>query len=314
MGYKVAFVGTGRIAYSFANQILSSGGEICGISNRSDKNANLFSQKFNLKLDNLAIKNLPHSSNVFVLSVPDSSVQAVAEQLSLNNMDFNGKIVIHLSGAIDASVLDSVAQKGAVTGAVHTPQTFPDNTIISLNNSFASIETSNQSNFTEIKKFTDFLGLRTFEIKAEFKPLYHLTAVFVSNFLNSNIFVAKEFFTLTGNDDSNFYEIYKNIITTTAENIINKKLPGSISGPLKRKEVETINSHISNILNSEIKPEINKLLYLNSYLTQSAILIKALSENGDDEFSSIQKLINEKLILVCGLLQDELKREKNNGL
>jgi len=65
------------------------------------------------------------ASDVVLIAVPDSAVAGVAFELAqLGGSEWNGKVVLHTSGALDSSALLALADLGAATGSIHPMQTF----------------------------------------------------------------------------------------------------------------------------------------------------------------------------------------------
>src|ERR1700682_6254654 len=65
------------------------------------------------------------ASDVVLLTTPDRAIAEVAADLAhLGGNEWLGKVVLHTSGALDSSALQSLADVGAETGAIHPMQTF----------------------------------------------------------------------------------------------------------------------------------------------------------------------------------------------
>ncbi len=62
---------------------------------------------------------------IFLLTTSDAALPSVAEQLAGLQFEWKGKVVLHTSGSLPASVLAPLRRRGAAIGSIHPYQTIP---------------------------------------------------------------------------------------------------------------------------------------------------------------------------------------------
>jgi len=216
-------------------------------------------------------ESLKIKKGIFILAVPDNQIRLTAEIISKLKIDFHNSLIIHLSGSHDISLLKSVALKKAHTASFHIMQTFPSRRKRNIKNSFAAIETFSNEASDYLFKFSKDLKLNPFLINSGNKAIYHLAAVFASNFINAVLFQSQQLFELLGLKGISFNDIFEPLYSSTLKNIKITSPARALSGPIERGDLETIKKHISEIKRiSGVNPDI-----LSSYVSLSLSLIDA---------------------------------------
>jgi len=128
-----------------------------------------------------AIAGLPATltgANVILLSVPDDALRPVAEDLARTiKGEWKGKVVLHTSGALDATVLGPLRESGAITGSMHPLQTFNGLSVPSLEGKVFAIQGDDAAT-RMARRIARTLGGIAVAIPAEKKPLYHAAGAF----------------------------------------------------------------------------------------------------------------------------------------
>lgn len=309
---KIAIIGAGKIAYSITSALceINLSPEI--VISKNISSAKSLAKKFQIKYyssdyfslqENISNRNI--NPIIFILSVPDSEIKNVSNELSKLNLDFQNLCFIHLSGTINISALNSLKRKGANVGSFHIMQTFPTKDIVNIKNCYVGIESSNEKTEKILFSLAKELKLKPFIINSEGKIYYHLAGVFASNFLINNLYQSNLLYTKAGIKNINHNDLILPLIKTTLSNIEKKDIINSLSGPIERGDVETINNHIKALKKLSNNNSQNNFL-LFSYLTNSLHLLKITKKK--------YKNLNKNHKLIEKILMNELKKMEINLL
>ena len=193
--------------------------------------------------------------DIIIIATPDSIIRSVAEQLATTDIDWSNKKVIHCSGSQPASILDSLAKKGAVTASMHPIQTFKKGDDSDrLTNIYISLQ-GEKSLISELEYFVKDLNSSPLILDESQKKAVHISAVFASNYLvallNTSDTILKDHRIEEG------VNILEPLIRQTLKNILERGAYHSLTGPISRGDSSTIQDHLEN-LSGNIE---NKSLY-----------------------------------------------------
>lgn len=241
---------------------------------------------------------------VFICT-PDSKISMVVNELTKSEYKPEKKYIFHTSGAFDSGLLKQLEVKGARTGSFHPVQTF-ESVITSYNNRFRGIYIAIEGSTSAVKRAREIarmLGAKPVILTNEEKLLHHINSVIASNYLVVFFHIIEKLSQLipaiydvnkrkvNGYKKSSFFDIYKPLIEQTQKNIEKKGTVKSLTGPIARNDIRTINSHIRAIRNKipELLPfytllgtEAVKLAFKNKSIkeTDAKTLLKELNKSG----------------------------------
>ena len=225
----IAIVGRGKVGQSLTRLFTSLGLKADNIGR------NLAQQTESVALADLSI-----------ICVDDGSIKTVCEQLSQHFKP--SSIVIHCSGALDSSQLDSASLNNCLVASCHPLNTFP-NLEVSLqrfsntsHGSYLYAEGNRQALAQLLPLFTN-AGFTTASIERAAKPLYHAACVFACNYLNSLMDISLETAENAGLDRDDFWNSIQPLIQSTLDNISNKGTQNALSGPIARGDSTTVKLH-----------------------------------------------------------------------
>jgi predicted short-subunit dehydrogenase-like oxidoreductase (DUF2520 family) len=294
----IAVIGAGKISYSLTNALIKNNYNINIVVSRRLNSAKKLAQKFKIETYSDQLNDIPAKCSFFLLAVPDNQIKIVAKNLSRLKLNFKNSLFIHLSGAHDISLLNSLENKNGKTASIHIMQTFPTIRIVNIKNCFAAIETKNKNINNFLSGFAKSVNLIPFSLKSGNKALYHAAGVFASNFLVGNLFNSEKLFKESKIDNLNFYEMMQPIILSTLQNINKEGTVKALSGPVERGDLETVKNHLSSIKKNG-KNIFNNLSYIN-YIVQSLSLL-TIAENKYGK-------LNKKQLDIKKYLFNELKK------
>ena len=250
MKKRIAFIGTGRKAWSLAQAFREAGYELVFAVSRTEKHLRHFTAHF--KIENMPktpeeLKLLLQEPLTVILAVPDSEISPVALELALLDLPVEDSLFIHLSGAKNSTELAPLRDNGAFTGTLHIPQTFPTTDPVSIQGLPVAVEASSPEAEKMLPQLAHDLNLHPICIAPENKIYYHLAAVFASNFFPAIVADSIKLFEKAGGSREDYFKIFAPIITTTFTNIIKHGPENSVSGVVSRKDSETIGQHLASL-------------------------------------------------------------------
>jgi predicted short-subunit dehydrogenase-like oxidoreductase (DUF2520 family) len=268
---NIIIIGAGKISYSLAPALKDAGYNITSIISSKRKRAEELAGRLHIQDYSDDLESLKIKRGIFILAVPDNQIKLTSEKISRLRIDFPNSLIIHLSGSNDISLLNSAAIKKAHTASLHIMQTFPSRRRRNIKNSFSAIETFSSEASDYLFKMSKDLELNPFLIDSRNKVIYHLAAVYASNFINAVLFQSEKLFEILGLKGYSFNDIFGPLYSSTIKNIKTTSPAGALSGPIERGDLGTIRKHIREIKRiAGKKPEI-----LSSYLSLSLSLIDA---------------------------------------
>jgi len=301
---NIAIVGAGKIAFTLTGALLQNGMNVCCVISRNYEAAHMLAKEYSIKNFSTELKDISPKANIIILSVTDNAISDVAEKIASTNTDLKNKLFLHLSGSLNSGELISLKQKGAVTASFHIMQTFPSKIQMPLKDRYAAVEAEDAETAKVLFRLAERIGLKPFGISAEKKTYYHLASVIAVNFLSGNMFAAQKLFNKSGILLPSA-EVLEPIIQTALNNIKETGAEKSLSGPVERHDLNTINKHLD-VLKESVQKTGSDDIYnvlLVSYLAQSLFLVKtAEQKNG---FSNSNKELND-------ILLNELKKLLNS--
>ncbi|MCC6549525.1 MAG: DUF2520 domain-containing protein [Ignavibacteriaceae bacterium] len=291
---NIILIGTGRIAHSLAAAMKKAEITPTHILSRSEEKAAKFALRFGIANILTAERELPSGLSLYIIAVSDDAIAAVSGILAEKCSGTKDAVFIHLSGSYPSSQLSAIASKGGQTASFHIMQTFPDTNPVPVSGLRAIIETESNFAYGKLSELAELLNLISYRLNADQKTLYHVTGIFISNFLVGNLYNAERIFEKTGLSRQELYDIFTPILMTTVRNLLQKGSVESLSGPLERGDVHVIEKHIE-LLGKEFEsaPDL-----LQSYLSQSAGLTRTASVKNPNK--------KEIYILLRKMLEDQL--------
>ena len=125
MQNSLAIVGAGRVGRALGRRFRELGWKIGAVVARSKESAHRAVRFIGAgKAHGVVVREIL-SSRVILISVPDDAVAQVARELArIGAEELHDKIVLHMSGALDSSVLSELKTHGAAVGEMHPLQSF----------------------------------------------------------------------------------------------------------------------------------------------------------------------------------------------
>lgn len=193
------------------------------------------------------------NADIIFITSQDSKIKDVVKTLSSKQYNLNKKFVFHTSGSLTSDELIPLAKKGASIASFHPVQTFESMAKKDsgrFKNIFIAIEGNNKA-VIKAKQVSGRLGSKNIVIAKENKVYHHICCVIASNFMTTLMsqieYIGSKKIQKNGFKNLSFFNIYKPLASQTLENIAAKGAVKSLTGPIERNDINTLENHLKTI-------------------------------------------------------------------
>ncbi len=185
-------------------------------------------------------------ADLYIIAVSDSAITEISRKLPFEN-----RLVAHTSGSVPMDEIDGRNRK-----AVFYPlQTFTKSKKVDFKNIPICLESDNADDYKLLETVAKSISEKVFPISSEQRKSLHVSAVFVNNFTNHLYHIAEEICI----EQQVPFDILKPLILETADKILMLSPKDAQTGPAKRNDKNTIDSHLD-FLTDQNRKNIYKLL------------------------------------------------------
>lgn len=232
----VAIIGPGRLGTGLARALVGGGWSVVvvGRNVQTEWKAHLTGRE------------------LVIVAVPDDAITGVASALAEAGAVGPGQVVLHTSGARDRSVLKTLEGKAKGLGSFAPVQTVADPATAAerLRGAFAVLE-GDPPAIEMGRLLADKLGMQKAELSAEAKVAYHAGAVMVANLGVALEAMAERVATAGGVSPEVAAKIYQPLWQGMVANLVAMGAAASLTGPVRRGDVETVVRHLAVLRGSE---------------------------------------------------------------
>ncbi|RRJ89129.1 Rossmann-like and DUF2520 domain-containing protein [Flavobacterium macacae] len=240
---KVTIIGSGNVAqHLIAAFLKSSEIEICQVFSRNKESIShlVDRSKITDNYDSLS------ESDIYIIAVSDSAIAEVSSKLPFKN-----RFVVHTSGSVPLEELDSKNKRGVF----YPLQTFTKNKEVDFSTIPTCLESEIDDDYTILENLAEAINSRHYLISSSQRKSLHVAAVFVNNFTNHLYQIGAAIC-----DEHQLpFEILKPLIAETAQKVQSLSPLEAQTGPAKRHDQNTIDSHLA-LLTDQTQKEIYKIL------------------------------------------------------
>ena len=240
---KVVVIGAGNVAQHLISAFQKTK-EICLIQVLArDKNKLTHLLNSNTIISDF---NQLEEADLYIIAVNDNAIHEVSSQIPFDN-----KLVAHTSGSTDMSVIHSKNRKGVF----YPLQTFSKTKPVDFSAIPIGLESQDPTDYKILETVAKAISNVVHKINSEQRKALHVAAVFVCNFTNHLYQIGE---TICKENQLSF-DLLKPLIIETADKIQTLSPNEAQTGPAKRNDTTTINSHL-NFLKDENQINIYKTL------------------------------------------------------
>lgn len=243
--FKICIIGSGNVSYTFSNVLKNNGINPKYILVRNIDKIPEVESLFGV--ETVADYDIISDCDLIIVAVNDDSIKDVASNLK----NFKG-LVVHTSGTQSSSVLDCVDNYGVL----YPLQTLTKGFDVDFKMVPLLINASSSDNLNKLKHLADLLSEFVIECSDEDRSYIHMSAVYVSNFVNVMLQIGNKLLANKGLDVS--------VLNPLVRETINKSFAlgpeNALTGPAKRGDMNTIDKHIFMLKDNVEEKKIYELL------------------------------------------------------
>ena len=281
--HSVTLVGAGRLASALATLLPKAGFAVDEIVTRHPLKVKGAEKQILRKSGGrlTTAEDATWSSEVVWLAVSDGAIASCAGAIA-KLTKWEGKIVLHSSGALSSDVLSALRRKGAYVASAHPMMSFVAGEPPSLSGVVWTLEGDPRA-VSSARSMVKALGGTALKIDKKSKPLYHAFGAFLSPLLVVHLETAMQLALDAGIPRTELASLMRPIVERTLNNLFanvkHKKGSGrAFSGPLIRGDVETIEGHLQAL--KKMPTALGLYVALISAALQSELPVKNRSEIG----------------------------------
>ena len=241
----VTIVGAGAVGSALALALDRHGYRIRSLISKHGKSADRLGRKVGAGKTG-SMSQLRDVSGLLFIAVPDDNIPGVVRYLSRHQTDFSGSIVFHTSGALASDVLKPLRKNGASVGSFHPLQTILRSRVSrnDLRNIWIGIEGDPAAVKAGVR-LAKRIGSHPFVLSKKQKVLYHIAAVFSSNYLVTILSVVEELGHKIGLPQSTILPMFEPLILQSVNNVKERTAAVALTGPIARGDKKTLRRHHS---------------------------------------------------------------------
>jgi len=208
---------------------------LIGQGNVASHLATAFNAATNIEIEHVSSRHLENIPNadVTIIAVSDDAISSVSNQLKNRT-----GLIVHTSGTVPMGAI--IQQQ---KGVFYPLQSFTKGATIDFSSIPFCLEATNNNDLELLEVIAKSIGKKSYHITSDQRKKLHLAAVFVNNFTNHMYQIGKEIC----DQHQVPFEILHPLIEETAKKITLISPKDAQTGPAKRNDVQTIQSHLENL-------------------------------------------------------------------
>ena len=236
-------IGAGAVGSALALTLDRQGYRVRSVMSRDGRSARPLGKKVGAERTG-SLAQLDGVDGLVFIAVPDDAIAVVVRHLSRRFMDFSRSIVFHTSGALTSDALKPLRDKGAAVGSFHPLQTILRSRV--GRNDVRNIWIGIEGDPIAVKagvRLAKQIGSHPFVLSKKQKVLYHIAAVFSSNYLITILSVVEELGRRIGLPNSAVLPMFEPLILQSVKNAKERTAAGALTGPIARGDKKTLDRH-----------------------------------------------------------------------
>lgn len=243
----ITLIGSGNLAYALGSALRAAGYTIDVVVSRSLSKSKLRAAKLAKKLgaELVTLNEFQPSAEIIWLCHTDDALAETAHLLA-GKPGWQGKIVLHSSGALSCDVLSPLRDAGAFTASLHPMMTFVPGTIPAMEDVPFAVEGERKA-VAAARQITKTLRAEVFVLRKEAKVLYHALGSFSSPMVVATLVTAERVGRAAGLTKIQVTRIMRPILEQTIRNYLERGAAAAFSGPIKRGDLNTVRNHLRDL-------------------------------------------------------------------
>jgi len=285
---KIGFIGAGKVGKTLGQYFMQKQLDVGGYYSRSVNSAMDGAKRTNSSVY-LTMEELIDQVDMIFITTADDAIAQVVSQMVKTKQIRKEHTIIHTSGVHSTVVFEKLEHVGCGLYSIHPLQSFADcdQALKSIDHTHFTIE-GNSVHLRELTEMFQKLNNSTYIIEKNQKELYHAGACVISNFLVTLMSVGFEFIETSGFPKESIYAAFAPLIYSTLENIKENGPNQSLTGPISRGDIETLEKHLH-----AIEKNNHNELEFYKYMGLKTLDMLAKVEILDENKQAIKKILTE---------------------
>ena len=236
---SLVVVGPGRAGRALARSWIAAGGAAPTLAALDPESASSRTASAELGAPVRRIDSLREPCDLLVLAVPDDRIRSTAREVSAR---IRCRSAFHLSGALAAEELSPFRTAGAAVASLHPLRAFTGDPSETWEGTLVAIEGDDEavSVGERLSAALHAIGRR---IRAEAKPLYHAAATLAAGGTMALLSVATRAAAAAGLSETEARRALARLASEAAAATADRPFADVFTGPLSRRDVETVRAH-----------------------------------------------------------------------
>lgn len=240
---RIALIGAGAVGSALALRFSQAGFRVEAVLSRQAAQAQALAAQVGAPVASQRLADLPPAATLVCCCVPDEALALLAADLALLPHPWSDTLVLHLSGALTADVLQPLAARGALLLSFHPLQSFPagsgpdrfDGITVAVEGSRDAADAG--------QRLARALGLSALVLSPEDKARYHLAAALASNGFVTLLALASEILASIGIDRTRGMALLRPLVEGTWQGLGHSLPEDALTGPVARGDAVTVSLH-----------------------------------------------------------------------
>ncbi len=287
MARTISIVGAGRVGRTLGRRLHELGWQIGAVITRSAARSRSAAREIGGGTPHAGLTRLALGADIILVTTPDGTLAETARILGeMGGEECRDKVVLHTSGALDRSVLDPLAQRGAATGSIHPMQTFSGRGLPELEGVIFAVEGDPQARRVA-QEIARALGGVAVAVDGRSKPAYHAAGALVASHGLALVEAATQVLMKLGFTRRRAAGALLPLMRQMLDNFERLGPQAAWTGPIARGDYATVEKHVRAL--EEYPPEFGE-----SYASLSRLAGRVLSTKPAATLRELDRALNKK--------------------
>lgn len=226
---------------------------------------------------------LVSASDIVILSTPDGAIKDTWNAIHKEQID--DKIFCHLSGSLSSDIFSGIEHYHAYGISVHPFFAFSNRDSVYKQLHKVSFTLEGHPVAVDVfGKIFSNLNNPTIQIKKDLKPCYHAAASLLSNHVIAVLHTGYDLLMQCGFSEEEARTFSSLLVKENVENVLDFGCVKALTGPIERKDVETVKKHF------EVLNESQRRIYK---ACGRELIEIAQEKNPDEDYESFKEIMSE---------------------
>ncbi|MEC3909259.1 DUF2520 domain-containing protein [Sphingobium sp. CR2-8] len=280
---RIGIIGTGRVAQAMALALHAHSVDPMLVWGRTPTRRDAITARIGHSAPAQDLAQIASACDLILIAVSDDAIAPIVAALA-EQRPTGAPLILHLSGRSGAAILTPLAQRGALTAAVHPAMTFtgdPDREVARMIGARFVVTGSTRPATGAAERLVALIGGVVEHVAEAQRALYHAALCHAANHLVTLMAGSCDALATAGIADP--AALLAPLVRAALDNSLDRGI-GGLSGPLLRGDADTIRDHLAAI--SAHSPRL-----LPAYRAMATATLDALEQCGAPASLSIRRIL-----------------------